>query len=56
MPSYTADFRTDADYATHTFKARYRIFNQGEIAGLAAGWRSVIASAQAESGSPFWTG
>ena len=22
MPSYTADFRTDADYAIHTFKAR----------------------------------
>jgi hypothetical protein len=22
MPSYTADFRTDADYATHAFKAR----------------------------------
>ena len=22
MPSYTAEFRTDADYATHAFKAR----------------------------------
>jgi hypothetical protein len=22
MPTYTADFRTDTDYATHTFKAR----------------------------------
>jgi hypothetical protein len=22
MPSYTADFRTDADYATRRFKAR----------------------------------
>jgi hypothetical protein len=22
MPTYTAEFRTDADYATHTFKAR----------------------------------